>query len=40
MTPIKDIASMYGMTEGKVKTVLHRTRELMRQYLEQEGISI
>lgn len=40
VTPIKDIASMYGMTEGKVKTVLHRTRELMRQYLEQEGISI
>jgi len=40
MTPIKEIAAMYGMTEGKVKTVLHRTREHLRQYLEQEGISI
>ncbi len=34
------IARRFGMTESKVKSMLHRTREKLRKYLESEGVSI
>lgn len=37
---IKEISRMLGVSESKVKTRLHRTREKLRQYLESEGIEI
>lgn len=37
---IADIAGRYGMTESKVKMQLLRTRGKLKDYLEQEGISI
>ena len=37
---IQDIARDYGMSESKVKTTLHRTREKLRRHLEQEGIAL
>ncbi len=40
LTPVKTIAQMYGITEAKVKTVLFRTRQQLKSYLEQEGISV
>lgn len=40
MSSVNEIAFMYDMTEGKVKTVLRRTREQLKRYLEQEGISV
>lgn len=40
LTSVKEIAAMYGLTEGKVKTVLRRTREQLKIFLEQEGISV
>jgi RNA polymerase sigma-70 factor (ECF subfamily) len=38
--PIRDIAKRYGCGESKVKTVLLRTRKRLRDYLEQEGITV
>lgn len=35
-----DIAHRYHMAEGSVKSSLHRTREKLRAYLEQEGVTI
>lgn len=34
---IKEICAYYGMSESKVKSMLHRTRQGLRAYLEQEG---
>ena len=38
--PIAVIAARYGMGESKVKTSLHRTRNRLRIFLEQEGITL
>lgn len=35
---IQEIASRYGMSQSKVKTQLHRTRNRLRLFLEKEGI--
>lgn len=35
--PLKDIAAYCGIREGKVKTMLFRTRKKLKAYLEQEG---
>ena len=40
ITPIKEIAADYGMTESNVKVMLHRTRQSFKAYLEKEGIEI
>ena len=37
---VAGIASRFGMGEGKVKSMLFRTRRRLRDYLESEGISI
>ena len=38
--PVRDIAARYRMSESKVKTLLFRTRNKLRDYLEREGISV
>jgi len=35
---IKDIASYYGMSQSKVKSMLYRTRLGLKEHLEKEGI--
>lgn len=35
---IKEISKEYKLSESKVKMTLHRTREKLKTYLEQEGI--
>ena len=40
LSPIKEIAADYGMTESNVKVMLHRTRQSFKAYLEKEGIEI
>lgn len=35
-----EIARRYRMSEGTVKSMLHRTRKKLRSYLEQEGIAV
>ena len=37
---IFDIAKMLRISEGKTKTVLHRTRNELRKFLEGEGVAI
>lgn len=37
---VAEIASHFSATQSKVKTQLHRTREKLRRFLEQEGIGI
>lgn len=37
---IGEIARRYGYTESEVKVRLHRTRALLRTYLEQEGVTV
>lgn len=37
MDSIKEVAAYYGMSESKVKSMLHRTRKGLKNYLEQEG---
>lgn len=37
MDSIREIASYYGMSEAKVKSMLHRTRNKLKISLEQEG---
>lgn len=37
---IREIALRYGFTESKVKTMLLRTRNRLRAYLEEEGITV
>lgn len=36
--PIKDIALLYGFSESKVKQVLYRTRNELKQYLIEQGV--
>ena len=40
LDPIKEIAAYCGMSESKVKSLLHRTRLGLKQYLEQEGFCL
>ena len=35
--PLADAAASLGMTEGKAKTLLFRTRKKLKEYLEKEG---
>lgn len=37
---ISDIARRYELAEGTVKSILHRTRQRLRDYLEAEGVSL
>ena len=38
--PIADIAAEWGMTESRVKMLLHRTRNRLREHLSKEGIQV
>lgn len=40
LVPVKEIAEQSGMTESKVKSMLLRTRNELRQFLEKEDIAI
>ena len=40
MCSVKEIANNLAMSEGNVKTLLHRTRVQFKAYLEKEGIEI
>ena len=37
---VEDIARRYGFTESKVKNMLYRTRNRLKEYLTKEGIQI
>lgn len=37
---VSEIAQEMGISEEKVKTTLHRTREKLKKYLEKEGIGL
>ena len=37
---LKEAAAYCGMTESKCKTLLHRTRLGLREYLNQEGFAV
>ncbi len=37
---LDSIANRFGMTESRVKSMLHRTREKLRKYLESEGVHV
>ena len=38
LSPVKEIAQDYGISESKVKMILLRTREKLKAHLESEGI--
>ena len=38
--PVKEIASVYGMSESKVMSTLYRMRNKLKKHLEKEGISL
>ena len=40
LTPVKEIAKRYGMSESKITTLLFRMRKELKGYLEKEGIAI
>lgn len=40
MTPIKDIAHSFGMSESKVVSLLFRMRKELKKHLEKEGITL
>lgn len=40
LDPIKEVAAYCGMSESKVKSLLHRTRVGLKKYLEQEGFCV
>ena len=40
LVPVKEIAEQLGMTESKVKSMLFRTRDQLRRFLEKEEIAI
>ena len=37
---IKEVAAYCGMTESKCKTLLHRTRVALKEYLREEGFEV
>ena len=40
MDPLKEVAAYCGMSEGKAKTMLFRTRLKLKEYLREEGFMI
>ena len=38
--PLKEIAHYLGISEGKTKTLLHRTRLSLKEYLRKEGFEL
>ena len=40
MDSIKEVAAYYDMSESKVKSMLFRTRQGLKAYLEQEGFEV
>jgi RNA polymerase sigma-70 factor (ECF subfamily) len=40
MDSIQEIAASYGMSQAKVKSMLHRTRIALKKYLEKEGFEV
>lgn len=40
MEPIKEIARQSGMSESKIKSILHRSRKKLRKLLEKEGVKL
>ena len=40
LSPVKEIAEDYSISESKVKMILLRTREKLRVHLETEGIGL
>ncbi len=40
MDPIKDIAEMFQISESKVKSILFRMRNKLREHLEEEDIHL
>lgn len=40
MDSIKEVAGYHGMSQLKVKSMLYRTRQGLKAYLEQEGFVI
>ena len=40
LSPVKEIAMDFNMSESSVKTILHRTRIKLKHFLEKEGIVI
>ncbi len=37
---VKEVAAYCGITEGKCKTLLHRTRQALKAYLQKEGFEV
>ncbi len=40
LDPVKEVARYCGITEAKCKTVLHRTRQALKDYLAKEGFDL
>lgn len=40
LDPVKEVAAYCGMTESKCKTLLHRTRLGLKEYLRKEGFEL
>ena len=40
LEPVKRIAKDFGFSESKVKSILSRTREKLKTYLQKEGIAV
>lgn len=40
MEQIKEIARQSGMSESKIKSILHRSRQKLRKLLEKEGVKL
>lgn len=40
METVKSIARTYDITEANVNVILHRTRDLLKHYLESEGVNV
>ncbi len=40
MSSVKEIADAYGISESKTKMTLLRTREKLREYLQEEGFAV
>lgn len=37
---VQEISDRYHISQSKVKTQLHRTRKKLKEFLEQEGITV
>ncbi|MDO5602153.1 MAG: RNA polymerase sigma factor [Oscillospiraceae bacterium] len=40
MDPLKEVAAYCGMSESKAKSMLYRTRQGLKSFLEQEGFAV